>query len=142
MYFEKEVYDQEYEKANNCKDAISQYEEDWVNCYPENLKLGDIVYVEYFPDSQKYIYTHCPEYGLIEEINEEEYQHPVNGNTFKEMYIKILNHNGQIVNLNKDHLSIYSKGYYMNIKKYELNHPSTPKIDNYSACCICNDEHH
>ena len=58
---------------NNCKNGISQYEEDWVNCNPADLKLGDIVYVEYYPDSQKYLYTHCPEYGTIQEINEEEY---------------------------------------------------------------------
>lgn len=130
MMVEQELYDIELEKARSMKDAISLYSEDWVSCNNEDLKNGDIVYVEYFPDSQKYLYTHCPEYGTVQEIYINEYESPSLNKMVKELAIKILNHNGQIINLNKDNLSMYSRGYFMDIKKYQLNHPRTPVIDN------------
>jgi hypothetical protein len=137
MAAEKALYDEECDKALSAKNRLSPYPEDWVECGESNLKIGDIVYVEYSPDSQKHLYTHYPEYGIVEEIGFDEYYSP-NGDTVKkEIAITINNHDGQMVKLNKGHLSIYSRGYCMWIKKYELRRPRTPVIENYTDCMVC-----
>jgi hypothetical protein len=117
MQFEQEIYDAEYEKIIELKNTLSAYPEDWVTSTEFDLKIGDIIYVEYCPDSQKYMYTHCPEYGTVQEIGLDEFD-----DKKQKISIKILNYKGQIVDLNKEHLSIYSCGYCMYIKKYELNY--------------------
>lgn len=141
MDIEHELYDAEYKKALCKKDAISTFSEDWVDCSESNLKVGDIVFVEYSPDSQKNLYTLCPEYGIIEEIKEITYESAIDNRLVKELSIIIVNHNGNLVDLNKNHLSIYSRGYYMNIKKYILNHPKTPILYDNSECLQCGKEH-
>lgn len=140
MSFEKELYDSEQEKANNMKNSISLYPEDWVTCCQKDLKVGDIVYAEYFPDSQKYLYTYHPQYGCVQKIEKIEYKSPSTNQKIEEYDIHILNHNGEIVNLNKDHLSIYSRGYEMNIKKYELHYLRSPRDDS-DYCSICGNDH-
>ena len=70
MAFDKELYDIEYEKATSMRDSMSRYSEDWIECNLEDLKAGDIIYADYFPDSQKYIYTYPPEYGNVDSIEE------------------------------------------------------------------------
>lgn len=135
MVFDKEIYDEEYEKANSKKNAISTNSEDWKDCNINDLKVGDIIYVDYFPDSQKYIYTYYPEYGTVQEIYDECYESSSNGNIRKELSIKILNHNGELVNINKDNLSIYSRGYFMTIKKFELNNSTT----HFRSSCVTDD---
>jgi hypothetical protein len=123
---EEEIFDSEQEKAINMKNSISQYPEDWIDCYEKDLKVGDIVYVEYSPDSQKYIYSYTPQYGSIKEIKLVESISPTTDKKIEEYDIHILNHNGEMVNLNKDNLSIYSRGYTMYIKKFEQQHPKSP----------------
>ena len=143
MALEKELYDIEYEKATSMRDSISRYSEDWISCTLKDLKVGDIIYADYFPDSQKYIYTYSPEYGNVDSI-EEVLETDINNKTTKGLSIKIVNHNGQLVELVKDNLSIYSRGYYMTIKKYELKHPATPCMsdyDDYDDCYICGENH-
>ena len=140
MAFEKELYDIEYEKATSRKVSISIFTEDWIECNLEDLKVGDIIYVDYFPDSQKYIYTYPPEYGNVDSI-EEVMVTDLNNKTTKELSIKIVNHNGQLVELVKDNLSIYSRGYFMSIKKYELKHAATLRLPGYDNCYICNENH-
>ena len=135
--FDREQYEAEAEKALSRKKSISTYSEDWVRCAEEKLKVGDIVYVEYSPDSQKYIYTHTPEYGSVQEIQVEKSE----DGKEKKYLITILNHNGDLVNLDKGDLSIYSRGYCMYIEKYVLRHPRTPRADNYTDCMICGKNH-
>lgn len=122
MDIEKETFDREYEKAVGSKDAISKYPEDWVDCIEKELKLGDIIFAEYSPDSQKYLYTHCPEYGTVKEISVDEYYSPTEDKQRTEVSVTILNHNGNLVKINKDNLSMYSRGYCIYIKKYESKH--------------------
>lgn len=119
MHIEKETFDSEYEKAIGSKDAMSKHPEDWVDCVETDLKPGDIIYAEYSPDSQKYLYTHCPEYGIVKEIGIDEYYSPTEDKQRTEVSVTILNHNGSLVKINKDHLSIYSSGYCVYIKKYK-----------------------
>ena len=119
MDIEKETFDIENEKAIGSKDAMSKNPEDWVDCLETDLKLGDIIFAEYSPDSQKYLYTHCPEYGIVTEIGFDEYYSPTEDKQKTEVSVTILNHNGNLVKINKDHLSMYSRGYCVYIKKYE-----------------------
>ena len=85
MAGEKEIFDNEYTKAVGSKDALSIHHEDWIECREEDLKMGDIIFAEYLPDSQKYIYAHFPEYGTVQEIGED--------NTKTKVEVTILNHN-------------------------------------------------
>lgn len=130
---QKDNYDNEETKAIRQKNAVSTYPEDWVSCVEKDVKVGDIVFVEYLSDSQKYLHEHTPECGIVQEIEFEECI-SYNGQIKKELSIKIQNHNGDFVSLNKGHLSIYSKGYCMFIQKYELNHPATPLYENNDYC--------
>ena len=104
MGAEKQLYDTEYEKAIRSKDALSIHPEDWINCTEAELKVGDIIFAEYSPDSQKHMYTHYPEYGRVEEIAIEEYYSATKDKPQNEVSVKILNHNGNLVKINKDHL--------------------------------------
>ena len=140
MAFEKELYDIEYEKATSMRDNISRHTEDWIECSLEALKAGNIIYADYFPDSQTYLYTYPPEYGNVDSI-EEVMETDINNKTTKGLSIKIVNHNGQLVELVKDNLSIYSRGYFMSIKKYELKHPATPRLSGYDDCYVCGEDH-
>lgn len=140
MAFEKEFYDNECEKAKSMRNSISLFSEDWIECNLEDLKVGDIIYAEYFSDSQKYIYTYYPEYGNVNSI-EEVMVTDLNNKTRTELSIKIINHNGQLVELVKDNLSMYSRGYFMNIKKYEQKHPTTMCLSEYNDCCVCGEDH-
>lgn len=144
MSMEKEIYDIEYEKAFQKKQSISQYTEDWIDTTLNKLIVGDLVYVEYSADSQKYIYTYHPECGIVREIKKNTYQSVSDNTTKTEYSVIIQNHNGDLIDLNKDHLSIYSSGYVMFIKKYELLHRRTPPP--YMAygdrkCFVCGDDH-
>ena len=133
MAGEKEIYDNEYTKAVGSKDALSIHQEDWVECREEDLKMGDIIFAEYLPDSQKYIYKHFPEYGTVQEIGED--------NTKTEVEVTILNHNGDLVKINKDHLSIYSRGYCLFLKKYKSNYKELPYPINDFSCTTCGRDH-
>lgn len=119
MEFEKELHDQESNKTKGLKDTLSCHPTDWALCLDSDIKLGDIVYVEYSPDSQKYLYTHCPEYGTVHKIQIYKQISPFDNKIIEVVSIDILNHNGEIVNLNKEPLSIYSRGYCMYIEKYK-----------------------
>jgi pyruvate carboxylase len=119
MSYEKEIYDNEYKKANELKKSLSKNSKDWKLCNEEELQINDIIYVEYYPDSQKYIYTHSPEYGIIKEIRTDEYYSPIENINKMEISIIILNQNNKLVKINKEHFSIYSRGYLMSIEKYE-----------------------
>lgn len=141
MSIEKEIFDAEKNKAIVKKNSVSMYSEDWVECHENSLNVGDIVFVEYFPDSQKHLYTHYPEYGTVQEIKEFTYESPTDNQLVKELSIIILNYNGDLIDLNKDHLSIYSRGYYMFITKYVLNHPKTPNAIEYIDCPTCGQDH-
>jgi hypothetical protein len=116
---EREIYDSEREKAQRFKNVLSSSQDDWIDCMESDLKIGDVIYVEYLPDSQKYMYTHSPEYGTVREINTDEYYSPIEDKQKSFLCITIKNQNDQLVKINKDHLSIYSTGYYMCIKKYK-----------------------
>lgn len=141
MGAEKTMYDDESEKVISCKNAISVYPEDWVECSESDLKIGDIVYVEYSPDSQKHLYTHYPEYGSVQKIGLGEYYSPSDDKTKTELSITILNYDGRLVKLNKDHLSIYSRGYCMYIKKYMHNHKELVYSSGNSHCLTCGKDH-
>ena len=151
MAAEKELYDTESEKVMNMKDAISRDPEDWIECGEENLRIGDTIVVDYSPDSQKHLYTHYPEYGTVESIGVEEYYSPTDDKTKTEISVTIFNHNGKLVKINKDHLSIYSRGYCVYIKKYrpsyrELSYPAkkyarTTHSESESTCHVCCKDH-
>ena len=102
-------------------------------CREEDLKMGDIIFAEYLPDSQKYIYAHFPEYGTVQEIGED--------NTKTKVEVTILNHNGDLVKINKDPLSIYSRGYCLFLKKYKSNYKELPYPINDFSCTTCGRDH-
>lgn len=141
MNLEKEIFDIENEKALSIKNGFSQYPEDWIECYESNLKIGDLVYAEYYPDSQKYLYTHFPECGTVKDIKEITFESPFDGKSVKELSIIILNHNGNLIDLNKDHLSNFSRGYFMNIKKFVASNPKTVYTDEFNEYVKCEIEH-
>jgi hypothetical protein len=122
MQVEQDIYEAKHEKIIGLKNTLSSNQEDWVSVTESDLKVGDIVHVEYCPDSQKHIYTHYPEYGTVLEIESDEYYSSSDDKIKHEISIKILNYDGQLVKLNKDHLSMYSRGYCIHIKKYKQEH--------------------
>jgi hypothetical protein len=131
MTFEQEFYENEYEKATNMKNSISTYNEDWIDCNLEDLQVGDIIYTDYIPNSQKHFYSYPPEYGTVDSIEE---ILNTDDKPQKILSIKIINHNGQNVELVKDNI-------FMTIKKYELNHSTTPCMSSYDDCYICGEEY-
>ncbi len=137
MSVEKDLYDNKYETVNSLKDALSRHSEDWISCKEEDLKVGDIIFVEYSPDSQKHLYTHNPEYGTVQAVGVEKYYSANEDKTKTELAVQILNHEGQLVNINKDHLSMYSRGYCINLKKYKLTHRDLPYPMPDPACLTC-----
>lgn len=106
MYYETEEHFLNYKKeCCEYKNSLNHDEKKWINYYClSELKVNDIIYIEYLPNSQKYLYLHTPECGKIIEISIEN-------------EIFILNHEKKIINIEKDHLSMYSTGYDMIVKK-------------------------
>jgi hypothetical protein len=47
-----------------------------VNININELKVNDHVYIEFYPDSQKYIYELVPKLGIISSINNNEESYP------------------------------------------------------------------
>lgn len=112
------IFKQECEKATIYKNNISSNLEEWTHCLEENVQVGDIIYISYYPVSQKYMYSYHPEVGTVVKIEHDTYFCPSEEKNKKELSIHIINHNGELSKLNKDHLSIYSKGYFTDIKKF------------------------
>lgn len=114
-YIYDELYEDEYEyntQLENCKryiQIISDSQDQWNYCPEEDVSVGDIIYVDYITCSQKYIYTHKPECGIVISVNK-------NGS---ENDIVIINQNGEYVSIIKGHLSMYSRGYELIIKKLQ-----------------------
>lgn len=90
----------------------------WIDIEESKLKCGDIISVSYSPDSQKYIYTHTPECGIIQSIDNINYINPATDKYIEELSIMIINHKNQLIDINKSNLSIYSQGYFKYIQKY------------------------
>ena len=51
MQVEQDIYEAKHEKIIGLKNTLSSNQEDWVSVTESDLKVGDIVYVEYCPDS-------------------------------------------------------------------------------------------
>ena len=71
MFEDFELNEMNYnEHKNECDKIKESYGDDskWKNCYIDELEIGDIIYVEYLPYSQKYLYYHTPECGLVNKI--------------------------------------------------------------------------
>ncbi len=104
--FEEEHFNSYKKDCDNFKNSLGT-DEKWkkIDC-ESNLKINDNIYIEYLPYSQKYLYTHTPECGTIVEIKE-------SGD------IIIKNHKNILLNIEKDHLGLYSKAYDMILKKLE-----------------------
>ncbi len=103
MEIDEEYYFNYKNECDEHKDFLGKKDK-WSYINLCNLKVGDIVYLEYLPNSQRYLNYHTPECGKITEINEE-----------KEIFI--LNHKNQIINIEKGHLGLYSKAYDIIILK-------------------------
>ncbi len=106
MYYDDEEVQYYKEYKNECIKYKNNIGSDnmWKS-FESNINLGDKIYIEYLPMSQKYIFTHTPECGIVVEINEN-----------KEIFI--LNHKNQVTNIEKGYLGLYSKAYDMIIYKY------------------------
>lgn len=118
MEYEREFFETEYDKVNEKKDSISSDPNDWINCTESELNIGDTICVNYLPDSQKYLYTHTPELGIIKKIEIIEFKSFIDNKIKKEFSIIIHNHNDELVDINKGNHSIYSKGYCIYIQKF------------------------
>jgi hypothetical protein len=105
--FEEIDYYNKYSiKCNKYKSSISKFEDDWTNIQRVDLNIGNYIYVEYTPSSQKYLYTHTPECGKIVEIDE----------VTEDIYI--INQDNEKISIIKDGLGLYSSAYDMYIQKY------------------------
>ena len=115
--YEEECFNEIADQVIKYKDEISSNPDEWISCTESDIKIGDIIYVYYMPDSQRYMFTHSPECGQVIDIINKQFE-AYNDKIQDELCIIINNHNSTNVFLNKDHLSIYSTGYYMSINKY------------------------
>ena len=122
MYSQEDIdlFNLQTEKATNYKNSISSNKKDWIYYSESKLKIGDIIFVEYLPCSQKYIYYHYPECGVVQTIDTNTYYSAEDVNK-TELCIKILNSDKQLININKEHLSMFSRGYDTIILKYQHN---------------------
>lgn len=101
----RNIYNEESDKINNyIKNNLSCNEKIEVNI--SDLKIGDIVYVNFISDSQKYIYDLYPKFGVISSIDNDN--------------ILILNIDKKSENLLHDNVSYYgsSLGYSYYIYKF------------------------
>lgn len=97
MEIDEEYYFNYKDECDKHKDFLGTNKK-WSHVNFNDLKVGDIIYLEYLPSSQKYLNYHTPECGKIIEINDK-----------KEIFI--LNHKNQIINIEKEHLGWYSQAY-------------------------------
>jgi hypothetical protein len=120
--YEEEEYNKEVDKCEEFKIKYSPNHDDWVGVNENEIDMGDIIYVDYMPVSQKDLYTHTPECGKVIDIkivkidtSEEK--------VFSESYdnhmiqITILNQHNKEIPITKGGLCYYSVGYFKNIKK-------------------------
>jgi hypothetical protein len=104
IYNDNEInkYNEEYNKINNYITNILKKEVS--NNYLttlENLKIGDIIYISFIPQSQRDIYALHPKFGsVIEIIND---------------YVKIKNLDNEEEELLHEPVSIFSLGYSYDI---------------------------
>jgi hypothetical protein len=113
--FDIENYEKKYDKANKYKNMHCQDDTKWVNVSIDDINESDIIYVEYIPMSQKYLYVHSPECGIVEKMFY--VQNDYDNYQKVQKHLTIKNPDGESILINKDHLSIYSEGYIMLIKK-------------------------
>lgn len=119
MFYSEEdekIYERRKEIITLIK-SLNYKSTNWVSCSESELTVGDIICVSYIPDSQKYLYVHLPELGIVQEIEKTEYYCPYSNSNKLEYSITILNSENNIVNINKEHFSMYSSGYCMCIEK-------------------------
>ena len=91
--------------VNNINNIINTRNKEEINI--NDLKINDYIYIDFIPDSQKYIYDLTPKLGIISSIinNNDEIDNIPN--------ITILNYNGVYENILHDYCSYYgtSLGY-------------------------------
>ena len=110
MYYDydEEQFNAYKEECDKIKYSLGD-EINWSNIRDfDVLKIDDIIYVQYSPCSQKYLFLHTPECGVIIRITDS-----------GEIFIK--NHKDKIITIEKENLSMYSKGYDYYIQKLETN---------------------
>ncbi len=78
-----------------------------------DLQVNDTVYINFYPNSQKYIYSLYPKYGKVLSIKLDKHFDNLEKKYYQNYIIKIQNHNGLIENLLHDGVSYYgtSLGY-------------------------------
>jgi hypothetical protein len=117
--YDENIFNEENKLVNIYKKNLEEKNKGFWTDYDEtSLKCGDIISVYYSPDSQKYIYTHTPECGVIQTINKINYINPATDNYTEELSIMIINHKNNLIDINKSNLSLYSQGYIKYIQKY------------------------
>jgi hypothetical protein len=117
-YEEEEIYNSRSKQIEELKSSLDSNPDSWTSCSESEIKIGDIISVYYMVDSQKYLYVHLPEFGTVQKVEQVEYYCPTSDSYKQEYSITILNSDGKLVLTNKEHLSMYSRGYYMCIEKY------------------------
>ena len=110
--FQEEYYIKHTSVCLMFKESIALNEK-WQSCTFDDITIGDYIYVEYTPSSQRYIYTHVPECGKVTDIVFVKCEFTNTNNK----HIFINNHNDENTLINKDGFCMYSSGYEMNILK-------------------------
>ena len=110
--FEEQYYNDHAKNCTNYKETLAPIDK-WQSCNMDDIIIGDYIYIEYLPSSQKHIYTHVPECGQV--INIEYVKCDFTNTNSKHIFIR--NHNGCDILINKDGLCMYSSGYDMFIQK-------------------------
>jgi len=112
MYNQYDIdnFNNETNKKNEFKNKFNNYI--FINNI-DKLKINDIVIIEYYPYSQKYIYNLYPKFGkIINILNLELYNDDI-------LSIIILQNNNEIYNASHGQYNMYNRGYDYDIIKIQ-----------------------
>jgi hypothetical protein len=107
------VFNEETIKMNNFKNKFN--DKNWVNINDniDKLKINDIIIIEYYPNSQKYIYDLYPKFGVITKILDKQ--------TYNNDLLRNIILNNSIIEYDASHgqYNMYSRGYDYSITKIQ-----------------------
>lgn len=117
---EIEIYDSVFNKYMILKNQKITNNTEWKPIKIDDIHMDDHICISYIPNSQKYLYTHTPEIGIVIKINKINITDPNDYNNEKDQVINdiiIKNADNEEISIYKEGLCYYSRGYDMFIDK-------------------------